>query len=572
MNESHFFHVKHKLPSDKQYLELDRPPNHINDNHLVQKHLHPPTVRMMIVQLLFMVYYIVFSYTCAHSNSNIPETRRLFRTIPLTIFVPSSIPTTQPSEKSLLYEDHYRYPSSSPTTSMQPTYYVTPWGPSDNENGGDNDVVVIPPSIHSLPDSPIEYDNEGSLSLGYMCDIIPRAYMEISSSFKLFEIDIPLIYIDPTIAAEVTLYMRPNTHEGYERRPNAWTFVKSEQFLGSNISTTEAEIVHFTYFDPISLSDSFGEIAIYLHCSNNCMILTSNIGETGELFVEDENIMMLVGTAKNGEIAFQNSSTGYVLGDGGKIRYMLTSANNGVENNVTPTSSPITMGSIIPSLVSSSTPSESSSNPIIETPDSQTKTVLQSGNYIGSKRSAGTMFTIASTSNQSQYIRGLNIHTDATSNLRLLIYFRNGNYDNYLRRPNAWSLAFDGIVLGMGEGMATVVPQLDIPILVEPSQSVSFYITTEANNNYNIISGDGYSEGDIFASDSNIDIKVGVGKGGRRLFANTYSDFAFEGALHYENVLLNAASNISSGAFYSTTYSLRNVTIISITLQILWSL
>ena len=534
-----------------------------------------------------LVYVLIFSYVLiqTHSNPNDSKNRQLrdVDAVPLTIFGPPSFPHVRPSNNMLIVsftgEDgsQTQIPSSSPTTSMQPTYYVTPFKPPDMGNGDDDgdNIVVKPPSIHELPNNELVqgiYLNE-IWALGYMCDIIPRSNMNVEADTRLdlFAIDVPLHYADSSKKAEIELYIRYGTHQQYERRPNAWTFVYSAQFMTSS-SNAVIEIVELTGFDPLPFINEDNQIveeaAIYIHCSKNCYIQTSAFGETGEIFAEDENLMLLVGTVKSGGGIFQNSIPDHVLGNGGIIKYMTTTSDF-YQIDSSPSNSPGAISSTAkPTILRSTAPSEGITVPILV--DESPLRSLQSGTYSGSKSSPGVMFIVESSSNVSHYITGLDIHTDATTDINLLIYYKDGSYDKYHRRPKAWTLIFDGNTKGMGKGKATTVPLFDLHILLETGNAVSFYATLETNSDYSILSSDVTLDGNMVTSDTFINIFVGVGKGGSKLFSNTFPDFGFEGVIHYNEMQHNTAANVASSAISFLTHSSIMLIISTIIIHTAW--
>lgn len=487
-----------------------------------------------------------------------------FGIIPLRIFVPSAIPTASPSFNNL--ENNDVPPSSSPSLSQQPTYMM------DSNDSGDGNVVVTPPLIQSIPsesDWSLDLDaSDVNADMGYMFDISrEQEGMGVNAEEEgedveviITELSVPIEIISASSelssmeeAAEIQMFIRLSTHEGYGRRPAAWTlyhtqYVPGEQFsqLIQNDPNANVRFVQeISDFDPIAIS--FGTMALYVHCKNNCRILTTETTEsiTGDVaysnsITGDSIISLHTGTAKGGNpgIAFQQNKENADIWSlsGANLKYMIMGYNG---------------------VVSSAFPSMSS----IDSEDDLTVlslgegvSSLQSGSYSGYMATSGIMFDIhrndyAGSNSGNLLITSLAIHTDSTrSDLPIIVYYKYGSYEGYSRRPNAWSTIFEGTVQGMGPGAATPIGDLDSFVSLNMGESISLYVSIN-DHTYNeklLSNGDGVVEMEEYASNSDMSISVGIGKTTKRLFASNYQSSAFDGTIYYE--FSSKAAGISSSS------------------------
>jgi len=194
-------------------------------------------------------------------------------------------------------------------------------------------------------------------------------------------------------------------------------------------------------------------------------------------------------------------------------------------SSATPTKSPTKAPSMEPTIAIKPT-----SSPI---PPSNSSTRTITTTYEGGSGEAGNMFDVHA-KNTKITITNFQIHTSSTSTEIVEIYTRAGTHVGYERRPGAWTLLAEVIVVGQGYGNPTPLPAGAMTLIsIEPHQSQSFYITLRNSNRmvYSIGSGSSSST-DPIVSDAHVAIMEGVGKG--YLFRGTVAQRRWNGSIEYE--------------------------------------
>jgi hypothetical protein len=152
------------------------------------------------------------------------------------------------------------------------------------------------------------------------------------------------------------------------------------------------------------------------------------------------------------------------------------------------------------------------------TPQSLTTT------FAGGNGNSGTMFEIQAT--KTITVTAFDIHTNATSNNRLLVYFRRGTYTGFESSPVGWELIVNTTIQGQGAGNPTPIPRNSFSaITLEAGETCSFYIQTFLSSYTN------YVAGTVLPSDANLRFLSSVGKSSN--FSTTYRNRLWNGVIYY---------------------------------------
>ncbi len=115
-----------------------------------------------------------------------------------------------------------------------------------------------------------------------------------------------------------------------------------------------------------------------------------------------------------------------------------------------------------------------------------------------------------------------------TLSLIVAIYYKTGSHVGFEDDAAAWTLIGTTNVVTLVGGGIVPVP-IDVNVSIPASQSASFYITSTVNTSMNYTNGT--SVGSVFASDSNIKFKEGIGKG--YPFGGNFIPRVFNGNINY---------------------------------------
>jgi Cohesin domain len=146
--------------------------------------------------------------------------------------------------------------------------------------------------------------------------------------------------------------------------------------------------------------------------------------------------------------------------------------------------------------------------------------------FAGGAANNGNMFDIAAVN--SVVIDSFD--ENLQNNEPLAIYYKAGTHVGSETAASDWTLVgtYPGVVTN-GAGVATAVP-IPVNIVIPAGQTFAFYITYTTNQG-SMGYTPGTAVGNVYASDSNIQIKEGAGKG--YPFASTFSPRVFNGTVHY---------------------------------------
>ncbi len=117
--------------------------------------------------------------------------------------------------------------------------------------------------------------------------------------------------------------------------------------------------------------------------------------------------------------------------------------------------------------------------------------------------------------------------TTSGVNVPAKVFTKLGGYAGSETNPADWMLIQTATVTGQGSGTLTELPLLDNPIFVPAGTTQSFYVQSDGGIRYT----DGNTEGNVFASDANIDFLEGVGKSGE--FGSTFRPRIWNGRIVY---------------------------------------
>jgi len=106
-------------------------------------------------------------------------------------------------------------------------------------------------------------------------------------------------------------------------------------------------------------------------------------------------------------------------------------------------------------------------------------------------------------------IVAFNFHTDKLGCCaRVLLYTKVGSYVGHETNETDWTLVIDDTdVVGEGQGNPTSL-LLDTPVVIPAGRKQAFYLTI--NNNNDILSTPGTSEGALYVSDNNLEVYEGI--------------------------------------------------------------
>ena len=108
------------------------------------------------------------------------------------------------------------------------------------------------------------------------------------------------------------------------------------------------------------------------------------------------------------------------------------------------------------------------------------------------------------------------------------IYYKTGTYAGSETNSAAWTFIGTTSVTSTGTDIPTNIP-LAINISIPAGQTYAFYVHADNGNRYT----NGNSSGSVYASDANIQILEGCGKGNPLFTGGTYSPRVFNGIVHY---------------------------------------
>ncbi len=148
--------------------------------------------------------------------------------------------------------------------------------------------------------------------------------------------------------------------------------------------------------------------------------------------------------------------------------------------------------------------------------------------YAANNGQRGCMFDITASAAVNITCFDANLYPGTTADYE--IYYKSGSFIGSENDASAWTLV--GTVSNLTSAGLDVPTTIPIPVNVSigPGQTFGFYITNTYNGglNYTI----GTAPNTVVASDANITVKSGVGKG--YPFALNYNYRSFNGTVHYE--------------------------------------
>jgi len=145
--------------------------------------------------------------------------------------------------------------------------------------------------------------------------------------------------------------------------------------------------------------------------------------------------------------------------------------------------------------------------------------------FAGGNGSNGNMFDIVATNEVTitNFDGNLDVGTGDVH-----VYYKTGTYVGFESNSGAWTLVGTTSVTSAGAGSATAIP-IPVNITIPSGQTYAFYVHAENGNDYT----NGSGVGNIYASDANIQILEGCGKGNPLFTGGTYQPRVFNGIVHY---------------------------------------
>lgn len=155
--------------------------------------------------------------------------------------------------------------------------------------------------------------------------------------------------------------------------------------------------------------------------------------------------------------------------------------------------------------------------------------------FAGGNGQDGNMFDIIAYNDLT--ITGWDINSNRTAGgtTPIAVYYRLGGYSGFEDSAADWTLLGSENVTSNGPETATALNVGGLNLL--SGNTYGIYITATSGEGLSYTDGDGYSEGDIYSSNSDLAITVGVGKG--HPFGNTYTPRIWNGTVHYETSASN---------------------------------
>jgi hypothetical protein len=138
--------------------------------------------------------------------------------------------------------------------------------------------------------------------------------------------------------------------------------------------------------------------------------------------------------------------------------------------------------------------------------------------------SGGSMFEIQAI--KRLFVTAFDIHTEATSNTQVLVYFKRGTYVGFESSAVGWQKIVDTTVLGQGLGNPTPIPKNSFSAkTLEAGETASFYFQVT------LISYTNYVAGEVLPSDSKLRFLSSVGI--RNNFGTIILDRLWNGIIYY---------------------------------------
>ncbi len=349
----------------------------------------------------------------------------------------------------------------------------------------------------------------------------------------------------------IAIYFKSGTHEGFEQNPGAWTYIGITSVLVAN-GAGQPTAIPLPVNIVIPAGQTYAFYITFVDPMNQARLGYTNGTAVGNVFASDANIQIKEGTAK--AYPFLNSFTPrqfngvvhYTTGENCPIATQTNTATPTVTNTptstatstftptatatetFTPTATVTATPSESPTYTATNTPTATSTNTstATATPTPSCLSGTLSTVFNGDRANNGNMFDLTALNSVTIDSFDENLQ----NNEPLAIYYKAGTHVGFENNSAAWTLigTYTGVVTN-GNGFPTAVP-IPVNVTIPAGQTYAFYITyttSQGSMAYSL----GTSVGNVFASDSNLQIKEGTGKS--YPFINNFFPRVFNGRVHY---------------------------------------
>ena len=129
-------------------------------------------------------------------------------------------------------------------------------------------------------------------------------------------------------------------------------------------------------------------------------------------------------------------------------------------------------------------------------------------------------------------VTSLSFHTPTTEEFRVVVYTKQGSFDQSERDPHLWTEIANVTVQGQGSSNPTPIPSSAFdPVQINTGTIQAFYVTTVDSKNIYMTGGGSINLNGVLTE--NADLSILAGFAVTDLFGSTFSPFGWNGEFHY---------------------------------------
>uniref|UniRef100_A0A7S2LSU7 Uncharacterized protein n=1 Tax=Leptocylindrus danicus TaxID=163516 RepID=A0A7S2LSU7_9STRA len=164
----------------------------------------------------------------------------------------------------------------------------------------------------------------------------------------------------------------------------------------------------------------------------------------------------------------------------------------------------------------------------VDDPTASTSSNMLTTTFVGGTGQAGNMFDILAITDVT--VTSLDIHMLSNTE-NVTVYYKIGRYAGYENDAEAWTVCFDDVAEGQGNGQSTGLDEASFtPVAIAAGNYRAFYVTlTTANLRYSMGTG---TVGSIVSSNNDLQILEGIGNA-YPAFTHTVSGRVWNGSVRY---------------------------------------
>jgi hypothetical protein len=168
--------------------------------------------------------------------------------------------------------------------------------------------------------------------------------------------------------------------------------------------------------------------------------------------------------------------------------------------------------------------------------NSTSETQFLTTTFASGNKGYGSMFDVSNSEGDYAVITSIDFHTDLLSNIKVIVYTKEGSFSGSEFKPNDWTVIADTNVTGQGYYKRTPIPSIDFQEVSVPNGGTrGFYVSIDqAGLLYSDVEGD-RSLGDSWSERNGFRIHIGSGLQGT--FSNVFQPKIFNGGVHYYHEL-----------------------------------